>query len=204
MLLFLDVISPIPEFFIIEENKVIHQRKILKNESQKLSDHIVNCYTGLNKDLNLAKNIDKIIITVGPGSYTSLRVGAAFMSGLIISKKLEFCCITVEDIFNFNSKKYNYQDLGVFISSGNNQEFMCTMEDGKEIRYIKIEKNNYIFPHRIKKILYNLNKFKNISNELSQYKFTFIDEIINNINKLKFVNDTIIKPIYISNNQILN
>ena len=35
MLLFLDVISPIPEFFIIEDNKVILQRKIINKESEK-------------------------------------------------------------------------------------------------------------------------------------------------------------------------
>ena len=40
MLLFLDVVSPIPEFFIIEDNKLIFQRKIIVNESEKLSDKI--------------------------------------------------------------------------------------------------------------------------------------------------------------------
>ena len=82
MLLFLDVISPLPEFLVIEDNKVILHRKIIDNESDKLSDNIFQAFIGLNKGLNLIQNLEKIVITIGPGSYTSLRVGAAFVSGL--------------------------------------------------------------------------------------------------------------------------
>ncbi len=90
MLLFLDVISPLPEFFLIEDNKVIFSRKIIENTSEKLSDNILETYIQIDKDLNLSKNLKKISITIGPGSYTSLRVGAAFISGLYISKNLLF------------------------------------------------------------------------------------------------------------------
>jgi len=44
MLLFLDVISPIPEFCIIKDNKLIDQRKIIEKESDKLSDYIFETY----------------------------------------------------------------------------------------------------------------------------------------------------------------
>ena len=86
MLLFLDVVSPIPEIFIIEENKLVFSEKIISKESEKLSDNIFQTYLKLNKDLNLSKNLTKIAITNGPGSYTSLRVGSAFVSGLKISR----------------------------------------------------------------------------------------------------------------------
>ena len=55
MLLFLDVISPIPEFFIIEENKLIFREKIITNQSEKLSDHIFDKYMQINEKLNLTK-----------------------------------------------------------------------------------------------------------------------------------------------------
>ena len=41
MLLFLDVISPIPEFCLIEDNKVVLKRKIITNETDRLSDNII-------------------------------------------------------------------------------------------------------------------------------------------------------------------
>ena len=82
MLLFLDVISPIPEFLLIEDNKVILQRKIINNESEKLSDNIFEIYMQINNHYNLDQKLKKISITIGPGSYTSLRVGASFVAGL--------------------------------------------------------------------------------------------------------------------------
>ena len=62
MLLFLDVISPIPEIYVIEDNKVIFQRKILKNESDKMSDYIIENYSDINNKLKLTKNLKKIAI----------------------------------------------------------------------------------------------------------------------------------------------
>ena len=44
MLLFLDLISPLPEFSIIEENKLIFNKKINENTEEKLSDNIFNKY----------------------------------------------------------------------------------------------------------------------------------------------------------------
>ena len=41
MLLFLDVISPLPEFCVIDDNKVILKEKIIQNETDRLSDNII-------------------------------------------------------------------------------------------------------------------------------------------------------------------
>ena len=173
MLLFLDVISPIPEFFIIEDNKVILQRKIISNDSDKLSDNIFETYIKINKILNLAQNLKKIILTTGPGSYTSLRIGASFVSGLRLSKKILFCPVSVIDIMRFKGNKFNKDNIGVFIYSANT-------------------------------IFYNSREFISNSENIKQYKFLFIDEIIQNYQKLNFSIVHIIKPIYISNNNILN
>ena len=60
MLLFLDVISPIPEFLLIEDNKVILQRKIINKESDKLSDNIFEIYMQINNHYNLDQKLKKI------------------------------------------------------------------------------------------------------------------------------------------------
>ena len=203
MLLFLDIISSIPEFCVIEDNKVILQQKITQDESDRLSDNIIQSYIEINKRLNLTKNLKKISSTIGPGSYTSLRVGSAFISGIMISNKIPYSPISIEDIINFNSKKHSKKNLGVFITSSNNQEFLCYKNDNNVMEYNKIESNKYSIPKHIELILFNKTKI-NGNNELEQIKFTFFEEFYNNFNNLIFKKNIIIKPIYVSNNQLLN
>ena len=204
MFLFLDVISPLPEFFIIEDNKLIYHRKIIKNDSEKLSDNIIEAYSAIDKDLKLTKNLKKIAMTIGPGSYTSLRVGAAFLSGLIISKNLLFSPITINDFFNFTSNSFSLEKAGFFLSSANNQNFFCTLDSNKKLKYQKIEKDDYIVNKNIQTIFYNLRQFKHKYNNIKQYKISFIEQLLENNNLLIFKNKINIKPIYTSNNKILN
>ena len=204
MLLFLDVISPIPEFFVIEDNKVIFHEKIVSNQFEKLSDNIFENYIKINDNLNLSQNLKKISMTIGPGSYTSLRVGAAFLSGLKISKNLGFCPISIKDIIKFKSKTHKIENIGFFINSSKDQNFFCSLNHQNKMQYVKVEDNNFALPKNLKIIFYNSKKFNNNINEIEQKKFTFIGELIKNNHSLVFSNNEIIKPIYISNNKILN
>jgi len=203
MLLFLDVISPIPEFCVIDDNKIILQKKIIQNETDRLSDNIIQSYIEIDKRLNLTQNLKKISTTIGPGSYTSLRVGSAFISGLLISRKIPYYPLSIEDILIFNSKISSKKNLGVFITSSNNQQFLCYKNKDNLIEYNKIENNKYSIPKHIELILFNKIKIKEI-NELEQMKFSFFEEFYKNYNNLIFKKNIIIKPIYISNNQLLN
>ena len=203
MLLFLDVISSIPEFCVIDDNKVILQEKITKHETDRLSDNIIQSYIEIDKRLNLTKNLKKISTTVGPGSYTSLRVGSAFISGLMISRKIPYCPLSIEDILKFNSKIHSKKNIGIFITSSNDQEFLCYKNKNNIMEYYKIEKDKYLIPKHIELILFNKTKI-NKNNKLEQIQFSFFDEFYKNYNNLTFVTDSIIKPIYISNNQLLN
>ena len=157
----------------------------------------------IDKSLNLTKNLSKISTTIGPGSYTSLRVGSAFISGLMISRKIPYCPLSIEDILNFNSKKHSKKNIGIFITSSNDQEFLCYKNKNNIMEYYKIEKDKYSIPKHIELILFNKTKI-NKNNKLEQIEFSFFDEFYKNYNNLNFVTDSIIKPIYISNNQLLN
>ena len=203
MLLFLDIISSIPEFCVIDDNKIILQQKITQSETDKLSDNIIQSYIEIDKRLNLTKNLKKISTTIGPGSYTSLRVGSAFISGLMISRNISYYPLSIGDILNFNAIKHSKKNLGVFITSSNNQKFFCYKIKDNNMKYYKIENNNYSIPKNIDFILFNKSKI-NENNELEQMKFSFFEEFYNNYNNFTFKKNIIIEPIYISNNQLLN
>jgi len=203
MLLFLDIISPIPEFCVIDDNKVILNEKIIQNETDRLSDNIIQSYIEIDKRLNLTQNLKKISTTIGPGSYTSLRVGSAFISGLMISRKIPYYPLSIEDILNFNSKKSSKNNLGVFIKSSNNQEFLCYKNKDNLMEYNKIENNKCSIPKHIELILFNKTKI-NKDSKLEQIQFSFFGEFYKNYNNLTFKKNITIKPIYISNNQLLN
>ena len=203
MLLFLDIISSIPEFCVIDDNKIILQQKITQSETDKLSDNIIQSYIEIDKRLNLTKNLKKISSTIGPGSYTSLGVGSAFISGIMISRKIPYHPLSIKDILNFQSRKYSQKNLGVFITSSNNQKFLCYKIKDNVMEYYKIENNKYSIPKHIDLIIFNKTKI-NENNEIEQMQFSFFEEFYNNYNNLTFKENIIIKPIYISNNQLLN
>ena len=203
MLLFLDVISSIPEFCVIDDNKVILQEKIIQNETDRLSDNIIQSYIAIDKRLNLTHNLKKISSTIGPGSYTSLRVGSAFVSGLMISRKIPYYPLSIDDILIFNLKKHYKKNLGIFITSSNDQQFLCYKNKDNTMEYNKIENNKCSIPKYIELILFNKTEI-NKNNKLDQIQFSFFEEFYKNYNVLTFKKNIIIKPIYISNNQLLN
>jgi len=207
MNLFLDVISPIPEFSVINDNKIILSRRIVKSQENKLSDYIIPVYQKIDSALNLTRNLTSLIVTKGPGSYTSLRIGISFILGLHLSKKIKISAVSSEDLLNFeinNNSKLNY---GIYFVSSNNQEFVCYKLINQNFKYIKLEKNNLKYHKELKQIeiFYYNHKPLNISlQNCRQIKFLLKERILRNIFKLKFNNFDILRPIYISNNQILN
>ena len=198
--LFLDVVSSIPEFHVINENKIIHSLKIIQN-NQKLSDTLIPAYLEINKKFNFHKNLKKIIITIGPGSYTALRVGASFIAGISYSMDLPISFISTESIYNFFNKPK--KKISVFFESSNNQSFVLYKKDSNFF-HEKIDNNDYLLSLDISHIFYNLNKPKFINSEITTSFFSLKEIVLLNLNKLDFKKNIIIKPMYISNNLILN
>ena len=201
MFLFLDVASPIPEFYIIKDKKIIDSMKIINDPNFKLSDKLIPSYLEINKKHNISKNINKLIITIGPGSYTALRVGASFIAGLSQSMDLPISVISIEEIHkyltNLNKK------IGIYFESSNNQKFFSYKEDNKFF-HEKIVNENYILPKSISFIFYNLRLPKFIKNKINSSLFSINEIVLNNLSNLEFKENFVIKPIYVSNNTILN
>tara|TARA_Y100000996_G_C22518983_1_gene641662 strand:- start:552 stop:1163 length:612 start_codon:yes stop_codon:yes gene_type:complete len=203
MLLILDVISSISEFTVIDDNKVVFSKKIYSSKSNKLSENLFPIFNNINNKLNLLEKINKIVITNGPGSYTNLRIGSAFISGLQLSNKIKISDFSCFDMYKILSKKSKNINPGIFIQSASNQEFFCYYEKEKNFIYKKIDLN-FKIPQFIDCIFYNENKINNNDIKLKQYKFSIQELILKNYNNLNFDDKKIIEPIYVSNNKILN
>ncbi len=207
MNLFLDVISPIPEFSVIDDNKIILSSRIVKSEENKLSDYIIPAYLKIDKTLNLTKNLTSLIVTTGPGSYTSLRIGISFILGLQFSKEIKVTGLSIKDLLYFEMNNKTNLNYGIYIVSANNQEFFCYKLVNQDFNYIKLENNDFNLHkelNRINVIYYN-HKPLNISlQSCKQIKYLIKENVVKNFFKLKFNNLDILRPIYISKNKILN
>ena len=209
MILFLDTVSPLPEFSLIGDNKIIFSKKIINNHHEKMSDYLIKSYTDLEKKFSLDQKLENLIINIGPGSYTSLRIGIAFFSGLSLSYQIDLKGIPCVDFYKYLISKDDLLLTGIYINSANNQKFICIYDEKKEHYNIhKIESFNEIENFKIKKVISNTELNKNNSNFFKNIKYqsiSFKEIIINNLNAImKLENSKIIEPIYISNNKILN
>ena len=201
MFLLLDVASPIPEFHLINDKKIIDSIKITDNNDQKLSDLLIPTYLEIDTAYKLSKNLEKLIITIGPGSYTALRVGASFIAGLSQSMNLPVSAVSTVTIHNHLAEPRNH--IGVYFESSNKQKFFSYQKNHQFI-HEKIDDMPYIMPKSVSKILYNLNLPDFINSNTQSEKFSIKINVIENLDKIEFDKHLIIKPIYISNNTILN
>ena len=209
MILFLDTVSPLPEFSLIGDNKIIFSKKIINNHHEKMSDYLIKSYTDLEKKFSLDQKLENLIINIGPGSYTSLRIGIAFFSGLSLSYQIDLKGIPCVDFYKYLISKDDLLLTGIYIHSANNQKFICIYDQKKEYYNIhKIESFNEIENFKIKKVISNTELNKNNSNLFKNIKYqsiSFKEIIIKNLDAImRLESPKIIEPIYISNNKILN
>ena len=208
MNLLLDVISPIPEFSVIYENKIILSSQILQSEEEKLSDTIIPSYLKINKKLNISKNLQSVIVTTGPGAYTSLRVGISFILGLYLSKNIKIAGISSLNLLNFKISSNSNLNYGIYIESAKDQKFICYKLSNQKFKHIKLNGNGFEKYDDLKKIdflYYNCNKIDSSKYNCKQIQYSIKKNILNNLNKIKYNNDSdTLMPVYISNNQILD
>ena len=213
MILFLDTVSSLPEFSLIEDNKIIYSNKILSNPNDKMSDLLIPAYINLEKKFNLSSNLELLLINTGPGSYTALRVGIAFFSGLSLSQNIDLIGLSCTDLFQLIIPNEELLYTGIYVSSSNDQNFICLFNKKEsQFKIQKIEKNisfdkQGINVSSLNKIYFNENtKYdKNLFLHQETKIINFSKIVNNNINKIKnYDKNIIIKPIYSSNNKILN
>ena len=211
MILFLDVVSPCPQFVLLDNDKIIRSIHILDKNIIKISDGLLSKYLKLERKYDLFNKIDKLIVSTGPGSFTSLRVGISFMYGQSISKDIPFYGISSTKLLNYSIKRDNYENTLLLVCSANSQNFICIpfKKASNDYKIHKINDTilkkinsdcytscvaNYKIPDDLKKKLSNINNFvvHNIEENVNLC-------VLSNLKK-----EQVISPVYISDNKLLN
>jgi len=212
MILFFDTVSYLPEICLISDNKMLFSKRILEDHDDKMSDCIVPVYTDLEKKFKLDKELKYLITVTGPGSFTALRVGIAFLSGLSISMKIPLIGIPCFDLFQYVINADEKRSTAIYICSSNDQKFLCFYsQDTNECIINKVEKNAipYIFDTSVVKTLFT-NDVSVLADPLLPkniecIKFDFKKIVLQHIKAILLLpRQEIIEPIYISNNKIFS
>ena len=212
MIFFVDIVSHLPEFCLIEDNKILFTKRILDNHEEKMSDCIVPVYIELEKKFNLGKKLKYLITVIGPGSYTALRVGIAFLSGLSISMKIPLIGIPCFDLFQYVINSNEKKSTAIYICSSNNQKFICLYSKYRNECIInKVEKDEkpYTFDTSVVNILltndFSVTVDPLLPKNIKCKKIDFKKIVLQHAKVILLLpRQEIIEPIYISNNKILS
>ena len=212
-MLFLDVISPLPKFVITDNNKVIESLYILDKYCTKVSDSIHEKFLILQKKYDLLGLLDCLVVCIGPGSYTSLRVGISFMLGISYSKKIPIYGVSCTELLSQFVKVKDFYNTFIVVCSVNNQNFICLPFNQKKYLYKILKINDkHSFDGLDLKLYskcisnFSLPDFMNkiISSSIKKLEYVDLENKIYK-NFLKFSqNKNILQPIYISNNKLFD
>ena len=114
---------------------------------------------------------------------------------------LPVAIVSMENIYTFLTK--SNINSGIYFQSSNNQNFLTFKLDEKFVHQ-KIENKNFIYPKHITNLFYNIRFPEFYDHSIISKPFSIQEIILKNINNLEFKKNLIIRPIYISNNELLN
>ena len=212
MILFLDPVSIYPKLVIVKNNKIFKSINILSKKNTKISDVLLEKYLKLSKSFNSNNKITKLVVCIGPGSYTSLRVSISFMYGLSISMKIPLYGISCTKLLTHSIKQKEFFKTFLLIFSSKEQNFICTPSKFKNLVYdVKKINDNFINSNfdlkKFDRCICNYKPSKAIEKQYLKNKDVIISKIENNIIYEDFTNmkqSKNIEPIYISENKLFD
>ncbi|MCX7994231.1 MAG: tRNA (adenosine(37)-N6)-threonylcarbamoyltransferase complex dimerization subunit type 1 TsaB [candidate division WOR-3 bacterium] len=82
-----------------EDNKILYE--VVRERTYWYNQSDGNLFNLIKNLMNTSEKIDAIALTIGPGMFTSLRVGLAIAKGLYLSRNIPICGVnTLEVIAN--------------------------------------------------------------------------------------------------------
>ena len=213
MILFLNVISPKPEFVLLDNNKIVESLPILDHDSDKVSDHIQHKFKKFEKKNNFLDMLDCLVVCRGPGSYTSLRVCISFMLGISYSKNIHIYGPSCIDLLNKSILDKDFNTTIIVICSANNQNFICIPCVKKYHQYTTYKINDKYTFNNINLKVYSKCIFnyplaeglrENLSIDIDCLKYTDLKENLIKFSSLILIKQSILQPIYISENKLFD
>ena len=176
-----------------ENNRIIDSiNKKVDNSHSKYLAPLVNKIINNNK-INLSE-IDYFALSIGPGSYSGLKVGSSFLKGLAFSQDKSIIPINTIEALNYMIRDTSKYSIAIY--SHRNHVYYQNFSDGKPINSQKCELIDNISKNNI--YGYGLNNFENIKYKECKPS---ADILINYINDNKSIIDKIdsnISPIFLS------
>ena len=200
MLLLIDTVSDCPKI-ILKSDNITNSLKILHNNQGQISEKIIQKIIRLFSTKYRLKNISKIIVCTGPGSFTGLRIGIASAIGLGLALNIKVYGISAfEILLGFSRLKYDFEEIHTFVQSSNNQNFLCVFNKKGKYIYKPIKLSDISKLQNSKKNALFISNEKIVNSKLNYSKIVYkqINDIMLNCDISKFkLEKKIIEPYYI-------
>ena len=176
--LYVDTSSPYLYSAIVEDNKVLDQvkKKFGVSLSEEALPEIANMFT---KNIILPKDIDKILVVNGPGSFTGIRIGLTIAKTYAWNLNIPITTISSLQAMSLSSKKETYH---VPVLDARRQYVYAAIYDNDQKEVLKPQ---HIKITDLKKELEKIDEYQIITNDEIE---EFPDTEKYNPNILKIVN----------------
>jgi len=157
--------------------------ELLVNENHK--DHALWLHTAINDSVNRAgmtiAGLDAVAITIGPGSYTGLRIGLATAKGLCYALKIPLICINTLQMMA-NAVKNEKADLICPVIDARRMEVFAAIYDNSLEEIVKpfsmiIVKDSFADFLATRKMIFCGNGSKKLQNVLCHSNAIFSDNV---------------------------
>jgi tRNA threonylcarbamoyladenosine biosynthesis protein TsaB len=167
---------------LFKDNTIIDKKIIInaKSTSVETMPTIINLLT--DNKLNI-KDVNRIAVDKGPGSFTGIRIGVTLAKVISYSLNIPILSITSIQIMSLGHTFNGYYSV-----LENNGAFVAKDDDLNNILYFK--KGEYL-------------KFKENNNVLENTDIDFLS-LINYITNMKPENSFNVNPVYIKNIEVLH
>ena len=168
---------------LFKDNKLLD--KIIINDVKSTSVETMPALVKLLSNNKLeAKDINKIAVCIGPGSFTGTRIGVTITKTMAYSLSIPIVSLTSIDLIGLNLDNKSY------VSVLENNGAFIALYDKKIIDDIKyLDEEDYI-------------EFKKNNNVIENIDLNY-DKLINFINELKEENVFDVNPIYVKTIEVL-